>query len=181
MVPVAMYGVHGNWYDVCTKYKVEIGAVNRVFVWRKVCEEWSPQCVAPPPRKRINIMIWGCITYFGVGTVDFAEGNINAKRYIDILEGNSWPVIAQHFPENSCIFQDDNAPVHRARSVVEYRLRNKIKTLTWSAQSPDLNIIENVSHRLQETRAKSTQNRAMRNLSVYAVNTAFWNSPPLGI
>jgi len=31
----------------------------------------------------------------------------------------------------------------------------------------------------QETRAKSTQNRAMRNLSVSAVNTALWNSPPL--
>jgi len=31
----------------------------------------------------------------------------------------------------------------------------------------------------QETRAKSTQNRAMRNLSVSAVNTALWKSPPL--
>ena len=33
----------------------------------------------------------------------------------------------------------------------------------------------------QETRANSTQNRAMRNLSVSAVNTALWNSPALGI
>jgi len=33
----------------------------------------------------------------------------------------------------------------------------------------------------QETRAKSTQNRAMSNLSVSAVNTALWNSPLLGI
>ena len=31
----------------------------------------------------------------------------------------------------------------------------------------------------QETRAKSTQNHAMRNLSVSAVNTANWNSPLL--
>jgi len=31
----------------------------------------------------------------------------------------------------------------------------------------------------QETRAKSMQNGAMRNLSVSAVNTALWNSPLL--
>jgi len=60
-----------------------------------------------------------------------------------------WPVIAWHFPENNWIFQDDNAPVHRARSVMEYRLKNKIKTLTWPAQSPDLNIIKNVWQRLK--------------------------------
>jgi len=71
-----------------------------------------------------------------------------AKRYIDILEDNLWPVIARHFPENNCIFQDDNAPVYRARSVMEYRLKNKID-INLVAQSPDLNIIENVWHRLK--------------------------------
>jgi len=74
-------------------------------------------------------MIWGCLTFSGVGTVDFVEGNMNAKRYTDILEDNLWQVFVRHFPENNCIFQEDNAPVHRARSVMEYQLKNKIKTL----------------------------------------------------
>jgi len=36
-------------------------------------------------------------------------------------------------------------------------------------------------HFIQETRANSTQNRAMQNLPVSAVTTALWNSPPLAV
>ena len=33
---------------------------------------------------------------------NFVEGNMNAKRYNDILEDNNlWPVIVQHLPENN--------------------------------------------------------------------------------
>jgi len=79
---------------------------------------------------------------------------INAEKYIDILEENLWPVVARHFPQNNYIFQDDNAPVHRARTVIEYKLKNNIKTLTWPAQSPDLNIIENIWFRLKKRAAQ---------------------------
>ena len=48
------------------------------------------------------------------------EGNLNADKYSSILEDNIWPVIVRHFPENDYLFQDDNAPVHRARSTKEY-------------------------------------------------------------
>ena len=82
--------------------------------------------------------------WFGPGTVTAVDGNINAIKYQDILEDHLWPVIAQHFPQGGFIFQDDNAPVHRARSTVAYKTQNHIPSLTWPAQSPDLNIIENL-------------------------------------
>lgn len=41
-------------------------------------------------------------------------------------------------------FQDDNDPVHRARSTQDYLHRNSIRTMSWQAQSPDINIIENI-------------------------------------
>jgi hypothetical protein len=42
------------------------------------------------------------------------NGNINAAKYIEILEDNLWPIIVRHYTEENYIFQDDNAPVHRA-------------------------------------------------------------------
>ena len=41
------------------------------------------------------------------------------------------------------VFQDDNAPVHRAHTVREYIQENNINHMEWPAQSPDLNVIEN--------------------------------------
>ena len=74
----------------------------------------------------------------------FVKGNLNTPGYQDILEKNLWSVVAKYFPSNDFIFQDDNAPVHGARSTVEYKLRNNIKSFFWPAEFPDINIIENI-------------------------------------
>ena len=42
--------------------KVEIGANKRAYIWRKAREEWKPECTDTPPRKKFEIMVWGCIS-----------------------------------------------------------------------------------------------------------------------
>lgn len=96
------------------------------------------------PAKIGCLVIWACITWNGVGTICVIDGNINAQKYIDILETEFWPVVARHFPNNNFIFQDDNDPAHRACiNVSEFKQRNAINLMMWPALSPDFNIIEN--------------------------------------
>lgn len=136
-----------NWKRVIfsDESKIMIGHDERVRIWRKKDEGWRPDLVEKRNlQAKYEVMIWGCICWEGVGTMTPVEGNINAAKYQDILEENLWPVLARHFPQKGYFFQDDNAPVHRARSTQEYVARNRNNCLRWPAQSPDLNIIENV-------------------------------------
>jgi hypothetical protein len=83
-------------------------------------------------------MNWGCITkiymYEGVGTLTVVDGNINAQKYIEVIDNFAWPVIACHFPYNNYVFQDDNAPVHRARVVNEYMAETDLHGIEQPAQ-----------------------------------------------
>jgi hypothetical protein len=103
----------------------------------------SPNFIRTSPRIIIYTVAWiNHHTYQGVRTFTEVEGNINSRKYINILDTYLWPVIARHFPTDEYIFQDDNAPVHACRETTHWK--QEIKCMTWPSQSPDLKIIENV-------------------------------------
>ena len=60
------------------------------------------------------------------------EANINAVKYIEIQNNQLWSVIA-HFPNDSYIFQDDNALVHQAHIMERYKHENNIHGMVWPA------------------------------------------------
>ena len=54
---------------------------------------------------------------------------------------------------------DDNVPdiyVHKAHTVKNYKDQNEVTSMEWPAQSPDLNIIENIWLYMKRELQKST-------------------------
>ena len=50
----------------------------------------------------------------------------------------------QHlFRNNSCIFQQDNAPCHTAATVKKWLHNNNVKNIPWPGNSSDMNPMEN--------------------------------------
>lgn len=95
--------------------------------------EWSlnrSKCMCFPVQGNVSVMSWDCVTWHGVGTLCMV--NINAVKYRKTLENNLWPVFTRHFHNIPYWFQDDNAPVHSARIIEEYKRNNNINCITWS-------------------------------------------------
>ena len=123
-----------------------LGNNNKSHVWRKPYKRLylRPESLGEFGDKkrtcRVSVMFWGSISYHGVGTLTLVDGNINTDKYNSIMDDNMWPVVAQHFGNWPWIFQEDNAPCHMsARAKRQFHWY-----LSWPAQSPDLNIFENV-------------------------------------
>ena len=124
--------------------QIVLGTNNRVYVWRKNDEKYNLHRICSRSERKISLMIWRCICCDGVGTLTAVEGNINSAKYIGILHKNLWPVVALYLEGKEYLFMDDNAPVHRAHTVENYKDQKEVTSMEWPAQSPDLNIIENI-------------------------------------
>ena len=116
--------------------------------------------------------------FYGVGTLTLVEGNMNTEKYISVLDDNLWPVIARHFSNRLCISQEDNAPCHDSVRANLWKEENNINTLPWPAQSPDLNIIENVWKMLNiQVQQRVSEIRNAQDLK--RIVSDIWSSLPL--
>ena len=103
------------------------------------------------------------------------NGRLNQHSYIEILEKNLVASKKKLKMPNSFIFQQDNAPCHRAKSVANWMKRRKVKTLQWPPNSPDLNPIENLWSWLDGQLAKEILN-TLQDLMA-AINRILSNVP----
>lgn len=90
-----------------------------------------------------DMYMGGHIRWYLADPVITINGRITAKEYLDILNDEVLTMTSILMP-NTAIFQHDNAPIATAKMVKSWFEENQdiIKHLPWSAQLPDLNIIE---------------------------------------
>ncbi len=89
-------------------------------------------------------MIWGAMSSAGVGPLCFLKTNVTAPVYQYILEHFMFPYTDQLFNDADFIFQQDLAPAHTVKSTKSRLNGHGVGGLDWSANSPDLKLIENL-------------------------------------
>ncbi len=103
-----------------------------------------PACYQRSVQKPASLMVWGCISAYGMGSLHVLEGTMNAERYIKVLEQHMLPSRRRLFQGRPCVFQKDNAKPHTAAITTAWLRSRRVRVLNWPACSPDLSPIENI-------------------------------------
>uniref|UniRef100_A0A3Q3AU23 Tc1-like transposase DDE domain-containing protein n=1 Tax=Kryptolebias marmoratus TaxID=37003 RepID=A0A3Q3AU23_KRYMA len=120
------------------------------FVWCCSSEIFADDCLKKTCRFPQSLMIWGCMSGKGTGEMAVITSSINAQVYIDILDTFLIPSVERMFGDDEIIFQDDNASCLRAKTVGTFLEERHMRSMSWLANSPDLNPIKNLWWKLKK-------------------------------
>lgn len=136
-----------QWSQVLFSDESKFNLLNsdrRMRVWRRAGERFNQDCIQQvTAHGGGSVMVWGGFSANFRTQLYQIQGNLTGLRYRDeILRPLVLPLLRRIGPQG--VFQDDNAPVHRARVVQAFLQQQGIQHLDWPACSPDFNPIENI-------------------------------------
>lgn len=127
-------------------------------------------------RVQEGVCVWGCMSGTG-GTGNLyilpPRTMMRKEQYLEVLEQEILPTMDEH----GCTeLVEDNATCHKAIVCKKFKLKKKIRAVDWPANSPDLNVIENLWAYLK--RQIRQKNCLSRDVLIEAIREA-WGSVTL--
>jgi len=80
--------------------------------------------------------------------------DVNTQKYIETLNAKLLPIMKSFFLNKIYIFQNDNAPCHRVKTIERWMKKQRVPTLNWPARSPDLNPINKLWSKMAKSLLK---------------------------
>ena len=136
-----------DWHAVIfsdeSKFKL-FGLDGHQYCWRTPGQEFDAKFTKKVVKHGGgSIMVLGRLTTNGPGCIVRIEGNMDTELYIQILNDDFLGTLQNlEIKKKDVYFQHDNDPKHTSKCATEWCCKNKVDTLTWPPNSPDMNIIE---------------------------------------
>lgn len=171
-----------DWKRVVWSDETKVSRFNsdgRVWAWIRDGEAVQPKHVNGTYKHGGGgIMLWSAITYAGTGWLCQITGNMDKTLYQSILQDEQSKTIdfvcnKLYLRRDQVVFQHDNDPKHTSDLIKEYLYDQEYKVLSWPAQSPDLNPIENM-WRLLKIRLNEYETPAKGMQELYERVTEIW-------
>jgi len=156
-----------------------IDSSGRDYCWKKPGTRLLRHQVTPTRKfGGGSIMVWGCMTFQGVGYLTKIEGGLDAALERDILRDELTATLEYYRLDRSkIIFQHDNDPKHTAKVTQKWLREHQISVLSWPPCSPDMNPIEHLWSEVK--RRLRIHPRTPRTLSeLWETVQTIWNSIP---